>query len=57
MAPDALSNAIGRRDLSLRTDGDRVLGIRFSGKRHGTPANAVHADVHDGLPPEKEWRR
>ena len=57
MAADALSNAFGRRDLCLRTDDGRVLGIRLSGARLGMPDDAAHADVHDGLPPEKEWRR
>lgn len=57
MKADALSDALGRRNLSLRTDDGRVLGIRFSARRVGTPDNAAHADVHDGLPPEKDWRR
>jgi hypothetical protein len=57
MAADALTNAFGRRDLSLRTDDGRVLAIRFSGKRRGAPDTAAHADVHGGLPLEKEWRR
>ena len=33
MASDALGNAFGRNDLSLRTDDGRVLSLRFSGKR------------------------
>ncbi|WIM09285.1 hypothetical protein [Enhydrobacter sp.] len=57
MAAGQLSNALRRRDLRLRTDDGRVLGIRFSGRRLGTPDDAAHADVHDGLPPEEDWQR
>ena len=57
MAADALTDALRRRDLSLHTDDGRVLGIRFSGRRVGAPDDAAHADVRDGLPTEKEWRR
>ena len=57
MEADALGNAFGRRDLSLRTDDGRVLAIRFSGRRHGMPVDAAHVDVYDGLPLEKEWHR
>jgi hypothetical protein len=57
MDADALTNVFGRRDLSLRTDDGRVLAIRFSTRRYGSPDNAAHADVHGGLPPEDEWRR
>ncbi|MBS0219630.1 MAG: hypothetical protein JSR91_02705 [Proteobacteria bacterium] len=57
MDADALSNAFGRRDLSLRTDDGHVLAIRFSGKRQSAPNNAAHVDVYDGLPPAKRWRR
>jgi hypothetical protein len=57
MAADALTNAFGRRNIALRTDDGRVLAIRFSAKRQGTPKDAAHVDVHDGLPPEQEWQR
>lgn len=45
MAADALSDAFGRRDLTVRTDEGRVLAIRFSGRRHGTPEDAAHVEV------------
>jgi hypothetical protein len=57
MAADALRYAFSRRDLRLRTDDGRMLGVRFSHRRSGTPDDIAHADVHDGLPPEKDWRR
>lgn len=57
MAPGMLRDAYGRRDLSLRTDDGRVLGVRLSPRRQDSPDDAAHADVHDGLPGEKDWRR
>jgi hypothetical protein len=57
MAPGMLRDAYGRRDLSLQTDDGRVLGVRLSPRRQDSPDDAAHADVHDGLPAEKDWRR
>ena len=57
MAADALTNAFGRNDLSLRTDDGRVLSLRFSGKRLATASDVAHADVRGGLPDPKDWRR
>ncbi len=57
MEAGALRSAFGRRDLRLRTDDGRVLGVRFSPRRQGSPEDAAHADVHDGLPAEKDWHR
>jgi hypothetical protein len=55
--PAVLADAFGRNDLSLRTDDGRVLSLRFSGKRLPPGSDVAHADVRDGLPDEKEWRR
>jgi hypothetical protein len=52
-----LAEAFGRNDLTLRTDDGRVLSIRFSGKRLAPSCGVAHADVRDGLPEEKQWRR
>ena len=57
MAPDALGNAFGRNDLSLRTDDGRVLSLRFSGKRLAAESDVAHAAVRGGLPDPKDWRR
>ena len=57
MAPGMLRDAYGRRDLSLQTDDGRVLGVRLSPRRQDSPDDAAHADVHDGLPAEKDWQR
>lgn len=57
MAADALSEAFGRKDLRLHTDGGRRLSIRFSGKGLAPGANIAHADVGEGLPPAQHWRR
>lgn len=52
-----LADAFGRNDLTLRTDDGRVLSLRFSGKRLAPGSEVAHADVREGLPDEKEWRR
>jgi hypothetical protein len=52
-----LAEVFGRNDLTLRTDDGRVLSIRFSGKRLAPSCGVAHADVRDGLPEEKQWRR
>jgi len=57
MKADALTNAFGRRNLSLRTDDGRILPVTFSRKRLATSSDAAHIDVRDGLPDLKEWRR
>ena len=57
MAADALGNAFGRNDLSLRTDDGRVLSLRFSGKRLAAESAVAHADVRGDLPHAKDWRR
>jgi hypothetical protein len=57
MKPDELSEAFGRRDLSLHTGDGRTLGLRFSGKRPSRTTGAAHADVTGGLPDAREWRR
>lgn len=57
MDPAILADAFGRNDLTLRTEDGRVLSLRFSGKLPPPGKNVAHADVRDGLPPEKEWRR
>lgn len=57
MEADALADAFGRSDLTLRTEDGRALSIRFSGKRLPAASTVAHADVRDGLPSEKDWRR
>jgi hypothetical protein len=57
MDPTALNDAFGRRDLSLRTDDGRTLGVRFSGKRTSAMSDVAHADVRGGLPEVSEWAR
>jgi hypothetical protein len=57
MNADALNAAFNRRDLSLKTDDGRTLGIRFSGKRTSSTSDVAHADVRGGLPETKEWTR
>lgn len=57
MAAGTLADAFGRNDLTLRTDDGRTLSIRFSGKLPPSGRTVAHADVRDGLPPEREWRR
>jgi hypothetical protein len=57
MNPAELNEAFGRRDLSLQTDDGRLLGVRFSGKRHSQTSTVAHADVRSGLPDAKDWRR
>ncbi|MFO1161330.1 MAG: hypothetical protein U1E60_21010 [Reyranellaceae bacterium] len=57
MAADQLAEAFGRNGLVLRTDDGLVLSIRFSGKRLAPESTVAHADVRDGLPDEKAWRR
>jgi hypothetical protein len=52
-----LGEVFGRQGLTLRTDDGRVLSLRFSGKRLAPSDGIAHADVRDGLPDEKEWRR
>lgn len=52
-----LTDAFGRNDLTLRTEDGRVLSIRFSGKLPAPGKSVAHADVRNGLPTEKEWRR
>ncbi|SJZ91714.1 hypothetical protein SAMN02745126_02862 [Enhydrobacter aerosaccus] len=53
----ALAEAFGRANLVLRTEDGRLLSIRFSGKRLPAESAVAHADVREGLPDEKEWRR
>ena len=57
MDAGTLADAFGRNDLTLRTDDGRTLSIRFSGKLPPSGRTVAHADVRDGLPPEREWRR
>jgi len=57
MAAEALNNSFGRQGLSLRTDGGRVLLVRFSGKRLDVGSTFAHADVSGELPAAAEWRR
>lgn len=52
-----LADAFGRNGLTLRTDDGLVLSIRFSGKRLSPASTVAHADVREGLPHEKAWRR
>lgn len=52
-----LNDAFGRNDLTLRTEDGRVLSLRFSGKLPAPGKRVAHADVRNGLPSEKEWRR
>jgi hypothetical protein len=44
-------------DLKLTTDDGRVLDVRFSTRRAGSPNDVGHADVRGDLPPAKHWRR
>jgi hypothetical protein len=57
MKAEELNDAFGRRDLSLQTDDGLTLGVRFSGKRLSVTSSVAHADVRDGLPDAKKWRR
>lgn len=57
MDPAVLADAFGRNGLTLRTDDGLVLSIRFSGKRLAPSSTVAHADVREGLPDEKAWRR
>lgn len=57
MDAELLADAFGRNDLTLRTDDGRVLSLRFSGKRLPPGSDVAHADVREGLPNEKAWRR
>ena len=57
MPAEALSEAFGRKELVLLTDDGRRLSIRFSGKALAPGANIAHADVLEGLPEAREWRR
>jgi len=54
---DVLVAAFGRRDVVLRTDDGRVLPLRFSGKALPRASRIAHAEVREGLPEEKAWRR
>lgn len=53
----ALKKVFGRRDLRLRTDGGRLLGLRFSEKRLSSDVGAAHVDVVGNLPAATDWRR
>jgi hypothetical protein len=57
MEAERLAEVFGRNDLTLRTDDGKELSIRFSGKRLAPSADVAHADVREGLPDEKNWRR
>jgi hypothetical protein len=54
MAPEKLAEALHRRGLRLLTTDGRALTLRITGKPMG---DAVHIDIDEGLPPEREWRR
>jgi hypothetical protein len=56
MSAEALSLAIGHKDLRLFTEGRGVLTVRFSSHRHKPHEQAAHIDVTDGLPAAKKWR-
>jgi len=57
MDAEALNAAFGRRDLALRTNDGRTLGVRFSGKRLSRTSEVAHADIQGGLPDAMAWRR
>jgi hypothetical protein len=57
VAAPGLDHAHDRDDLKLTTDEGRVLDVRFSTKRAGSPNDVAHADVRGDLPPASEWRR
>jgi hypothetical protein len=55
MSPEALRAAFGRKDLLLRTDDGRRLGLRFSEKQLASASNVAHVEVDGGLPQPAEW--
>lgn len=56
MAPEALREVFGRKDLRLLTDDGRLLSIQFSEKRLRAASNAAHVNVAGDLPIASEWR-
>jgi len=55
MAPEALRDAFGRKDLFLRTDDGRLLSLRFSEKRLASASDIAHVEVDGQLPLVAEW--
>lgn len=49
-----LKEAAAHRSLQLRTDDGQTLLLRISGKPSG---GAVHIDIYEGLPAERDWQR
>ena len=56
MAPEALREVFGRKDLRLLTDDGRLLSIQFSEKRLRAASNVAHVNVAGDLPIASEWR-
>ncbi len=54
MPSASLAEALLRRDLRLLTGDGRTLQLRITGKPAG---DAVHIDIAEGLPAERDWRR
>jgi hypothetical protein len=57
MPSSTLQRAFERRGLRLVTAEGRVLPVRFTGRPSDRGRDAVHVDISEGLPTEKEWRR
>ena len=56
MAPEALREVFGRKNLHLVTDDGHRLSVQFSDKRL-VPANGTaHVDVGGDLPGQDDWR-
>ncbi len=56
MAPEALRDIFGRKDLHLLTDNGRRFSLRFSEKRLRSASDAAHVDITGNLPRASEWR-
>jgi hypothetical protein len=56
MAPEALRDVFGRKDLHLLTDNGRRFSLRFSEKRLRSASDAAHVDITGNLPRASEWR-
>lgn len=55
MAPEALRDVFGRKDLHLLTDTGRRFSLRFSEKRLRPASDAAHVDITGNLPRASEW--
>jgi hypothetical protein len=57
MAPGALKDVFGRRDLRLLTEDGRVLNLCFSDKQLKATSDAAPVDVTGELPDASGWCR